>query len=424
MPRKKGGALRELLIDKPAAKKEYDKYKKSKSAKIAAKASGLDLDDFEEREEFEDAFDLVSESAKLSSSISKLETQTKEDRVKDVQADTDLAAGKVVRNIVSDAVGAAGNTLSSVVSEEDLNKGISDANSMEELASNIDSSVNRLGEGQKAFLDEDGKVQLTLSPVKLKELEDKAAREATATATAQAKSAALKETGKIGRDYLRVSTVLDRTMDSAFKFNTEQLDKFGTKPGQYLGLVDKLTPDQWNKYKAGWIGAGREGAATMGRFLIPGARGINMTVVFAKSTAEIGNTVEGNAFNLSNSMGNTFGTALANNIMTLDNNGKPVHIQDVTIDKATGLPLSRLPIAQRIRAVNDLTTEHVNLTEKHYLTQAFLRDPRILQNKTIVKLTEEAPEYKSWSAVDTAVDTGEIPPGTLVKVNGEIGAAR
>ena len=231
------------------------------------------------------------------------------------------------------------------------------------------------------------------------------------------------------RDYYRVNATLDRGMDSAYKHGIRQLEITNTKPGEYLGIVDLVTPQQVNEYKAGWVGAGREGAATVGRFLIPGMRGLSATEIFSKSGAEIGNTIESNSFNVANSMGNAFSTALSNNIAVIDDRkdsvtyGKLVPIQTLAIDPNTGKPVQNLGTVQKQRAINDLSARHVVEQERHYLTQALKRDSRLLQKKTRVKLAEQAPNFNSEQAIINAVDSGRIMKGTLVKVNGKLAYA-
>ena len=238
------------------------------------------------------------------------------------------------------------------------------------------------------------------------------------------------------RDYLRVNATSDTSFDAVFEYNIEQWDKFGLKPGQYLGVPDKMLPKQWNTYKAAAEGAGIESSATTGRFLIPGARGVSLTTTFAKSASEIGNTVEGNAANTAFTKGNLFAGALSANIMDIDHDGNPIPMQDATfvlgterIDpetgRVTGKKLSELPLNERIIAINAIKQKFVREQERHYLTQAFIRQPELLQNETVVKLTKNAPVFETAADVLEAVRTRKVMPGTLVKLrNGDLGVAR
>jgi len=279
-----------------------------------------------------------------------------------------------------------------------------------------------LGPEQKLFLNKDVKLQATVSDIERTEIE----KEEQAKAKIAAGTEGRKEALKTSKDYLRVTSTLDTTMDTAFKFAERQYEIFKTKPGAALGFIDKLTPDQYNEYKAGWVASGREAAATVGRFLIPGARGANLTYIFAKSAAEIGNTIEGNAFNVAASMGNAFSTNLSMNAAVSTEDGKIVNLQDITIDKRTGKPLSQLPVQEKARAINELKAEHIKQLERHYITQAYIRPngEKLLQKRTIVKLIENAPRFDSPEDVALAVNSYTIMPGTLVKVKGKLGIAR
>lgn len=230
---------------------------------------------------------------------------------------------------------------------------------------------------------------------------------------------------QLERDYLRVQSVVDTTMDGMFDFGEEQLEKVGTTPGAYLGIIDKMTPKQWNRYKAAVEGSGREASGTVGRFLIPGARGASLTTIFAKSTAEVGNTIEGNASNIAFTKGNLLAAAISTNIMDIDSEGKIRPIQDIIIDPVTGKKMSELPNKDKVRVMNEMKHKFIRETERHIETQAFLRNPKLLQNSTIVNLTKNAPVFNSPDDVKKAVRSGIIMPGTLVKLKtGDLGVAR
>ena len=184
---------------------------------------------------------------------------------------------------------------------------------------------------------------------------------------------------KAERGVLRASIASNTAFDEVVRFNRVQFKKFGVRPGDFLGLFDKLTPKQLNEHKAAAVGAGREAAATVGMQIIPAARAVRMVDIFAKSSAEIGNTIEGNANNVGASMGNAFGNALAANILIPMADGTNQKIQDVTIDKQTGRSLSQLPFAERLRAFNDITQDFRNKVASNYILNIFERDPELLQ---------------------------------------------
>lgn len=201
-----------------------------------------------------------------------------------------------------------------------------------------------------------------------------AQKAAGAAATQGAKAAQKAEVG-----VLRASIASDTAFNEVVRFNRVQFDKFGVRPGDFLGLFDKFTPEQINEFKAAAVGAGREAAATVGMQIIPAARAVRMVDIFAKSSAKVGLTIEGNANNVGASMGNAFGNALAANISIPMQDGTDKKIQDVTIDKKTGLPLSQLNFSERLRAFTDITQDFRNKTASNYILNIFERDPELLQ---------------------------------------------
>jgi hypothetical protein len=196
--------------------------------------------------------------------------------------------------------------------------------------------------------------------------------------------------GKAGelaeRDFLRASAAVDTAFDQVLAFDEEQFTKYGVKPGDYLGLFAKLTPSQKNQFKAAAVGAGRESAALIARQIIPGVRAANITKIFAKSSAEIGNTQEGNAANVSASMGNAFANAISANIDVVTENGKKVRIQDVTIDPKTGKTLSQLPYEEKSRAINDIKRKFAEDSRQDYINRVYKRNPSLLKPETVARI--------------------------------------
>lgn len=203
----------------------------------------------------------------------------------------------------------------------------------------------------------------------------------------QVKSQAQKAADLAERDFRRASAAVDTAFDQVLSFDELNFNKYGVKPGDYLGLFAKLQPQQLNAYKAAAVGAGKESAALIARQIIPGVRGANITNIFARSSAEIGNTQEGNAANVSASMGNAFANALSQNIKVYDENtGKEVNLLDVTIDKQTGKPLSKLSILDQARAINDLKREFAEKLNSDYIMRVYRKNQNLLQPETVNRI--------------------------------------
>ena len=225
-----------------------------------------------------------------------------------------------------------------------------------------------------------GEVQLGLQ-------EKKAA--AVISAEKETTSQKLKAQEKSGRDVQRAALATDTAMDEVVRFNEEQFRKFGVKPGDYFGLFDKMTPKQVNEFKAGAVGAGREASATVGMSIIPQARAVRMVEIFSKSSAEIGNTIEGNANNIASSMGNVFGRALTDNIPMETIDGKTVPIQSITPDPETGQMISEIiGFSERIDALIRVKRKFRDEVQRKYIIDVFKRNPDLLQEKTINELIE------------------------------------
>ena len=220
-----------------------------------------------------------------------------------------------------------------------------------------------------------------------------------------------------GRDVFRATSAIDTTFDAYLGFSDTQFQKFGLKPGQFLGLADKLTPSQWNEYKAGFKGASREAAALVARQLIPGVRAANITEIFAKSTAEIGNTSEGNARNVSLTMQNSFSNSLAQNIIVATEDGKSVPIQSITKDPKTGKIISSLLYKEKTEAINRLKRQYGEELNDYYLKRTFDKNPELLEKKTRNKLIKDAVKFKSEEEANSA----NLPPFTIVNIGGRIG---
>ena len=234
-----------------------------------------------------------------------------------------------------------------------------------------------------------------------------------------------KHAQEMGRDYLRATGALDTTYDYVFKFNQEQHEKFGVKPGQFFGLIDKMTPEQWNQYKTAAEASSKEAASLVGRLLIPAVRGAYITEIFAGSTATVGNTIEANATNLGETASNNLVAALSSNIMVVDDaTGKIVPIQTVTIDEKTGKPLSQLNLRDKTRAMNEIKRKQGEMTRQFHLTQAYDRNPELLDSETVKELVDGAPKFKNEDAVWEALKTGKVYYGALVNVDGQIGVLK
>ena len=186
-----------------------------------------------------------------------------------------------------------------------------------------------------------------------------------------------------GRDVIRASVALDTAWDTFIDFGSKQFDNLGLRPGQFLGLADKLTPSEYNEYKDAFMGAGKESAALVARQIIPGVRAANITEIFSKSTAQLGKTTEANANNTAASMGNAWGNAIAQNITVVTEDGNKAKMQDITIDEKTGKPISQLPFGEKLEAVNRAKRKFQDDLEERQLSEVYKRDPRLLKPETI-----------------------------------------
>jgi hypothetical protein len=236
-------------------------------------------------------------------------------------------------------------------------------------------------------------------------------------AQSQAQAQKMKMAEQTSRDYFRTQGALDTTFDAALNFSDVQYKKFGLKPGDFLGLADKLTPTQWNEFKDAYEGSSREAAALVARLIIPQSRAIQMVEVFAKSVSKVGSTMEANAQNLAYSMQNGFSNAIANNMVVVDENGQSVNINDTIIDKKTGKPLSQLGTVDKTRAINQIKREFGDNLSTFYLTQAYVKNPKLLKKETIADLKRKAPKFKTIEEVEAS----DVLPGFPVVVNGKLG---
>ncbi|MCP3681326.1 MAG: hypothetical protein GY861_01425 [bacterium] len=241
--------------------------------------------------------------------------------------------------------------------------------------------------GQGGQIDD---IKLRYSPLegtaakKLVGLDPKSIAELEVAKQAQAQGAKAGELAE--RDVIRASAAIDTSWDTAIDFGSQQFDNLGLRPGQFLGIVDKLTPSEYNDYKDAFIGAGKESASLIARQLIPGVRAANITEIFSKSTAQLGATMEANAANISASMGNAWGNALAQNIEVVTEDGNKARIQDITIDEETGKPISQLPFGDKLDAVNRAKRKFQDDLQKKSIDEVYKRDPRLLKPETIKKL--------------------------------------
>jgi hypothetical protein len=217
------------------------------------------------------------------------------------------------------------------------------------------------------------------------------------------------------RNFLTAQSAADTNLDAFFDFANKQQELFGTKPGAFLGILDKMTFKQKNEYKAAFEGSSRESAAIVGRQLIPGARGLSMTRIFEKSTAEIGGTAESNINNIARTMENSFGNALSSNINDIDVEGNEVKIQDAIIDSKTGKSLSKLSIAERGRAINRLKKVFREGIIERYQNAAYASNPNMLSSKTIDEILARSPRFNNEEEVEAA----NLPDGTPVLVGGQ-----
>jgi len=101
----------------------------------------------------------------------------------------------------------------------------------------------------------------------------------------EVKSQEAKDRSDVRKALERSITTTGTAQDAVTRFDKENFDLYGVKPGDYFGLFAKLQPKQTNRYKAAAKGAGREAAATVGIGIIPAARAVRMVELFAESTA-------------------------------------------------------------------------------------------------------------------------------------------
>ena len=191
---------------------------------------------------------------------------------------------------------------------------------------------------------------------------------------------------KTTRDTLRAELVSDTAFQEVAKADQQVFDKFGLKPGSYFGLFAKLVPKQIVDNKAAALGAGREAAATVGMSIIPAARAVRMVNIFAKSSAEFGNTIEGNAANVAASLGNTFARQLSDNINMDVKGGGEKPIQEITQDPLTGKYLSELYGDERKSAMKRVKNLFIEETEKEYIMQTFYNNPDLLKEETVEEI--------------------------------------
>lgn len=228
----------------------------------------------------------------------------------------------------------------------------------------------------------------------------------------ESKAAALGE-----RDYLRVSSTADTNLQQFYGFANEQLNNLGVRAGDLLGAIDKLTPRQLNSFKEAFGSSSKEASATVARALIPNMRAIQGAIMFKGSTANIGSTLAGSINNVAGTMGNAFGSALSNNIVDVDESGNKVSIQDIAIDQKTGKPLSKLPVSEKVRAINDLKKDFVRQYKLLQYAEAFKVNPKLLTSKELKDFKEAFPSDLRFDSVKDA-EKADIPKGTMVVING------
>ena len=185
------------------------------------------------------------------------------------------------------------------------------------------------------------------------------------------------------------ATAGDTAFDTMLNFHEVQLEKFKTKPGEAFGLIDKMTPKQLNSYKAAAEGAGVEAAALVGRSLIPQVRAVAITKIFRESTAEIGNTIEGNAANIAASQRNSLAQAMNQNASVQSEGGEMVNINDLIVDEKTGKKMSELSFEDAVRAKRDFLRKWEKEVNDRYIMQAHKRNPKLLQESTLKKLNKK-----------------------------------
>lgn len=237
------------------------------------------------------------------------------------------------------------------------------------------------------------------------------------TTAGQVEAQAGKAGELMGRQAERAAAATGTAMETMFDFGERQLELTGTKPGDFLGIVDRLTPSQANEFKNAFEGAATESASLTARQLIPGVRAANITKIFEGSTAQLGKTVESNAANVSASMQNAFTGTLTENTLVEDENGNKVRIQDVTLDPETGKPLSELGFEQKTKAINRLGKEFKDRNRLSWLKEAFKRNPELLRDRSKREIFNTAPKFDT---VEELEQSG-LQPGEIVVVGGQIG---
>lgn len=243
------------------------------------------------------------------------------------------------------------------------------------------------------------------------------AQEGKIGAENQAQAQGMKMAEQTSRDYYRTTGALDTTFDAALQFSDEQYKKWGLKPGDFLGLADRLTPSQLNEFKDAYTGSTREAAALVARLIIPQSRAIQMVDVFSKSVSKIGSTMEANAQNIAFSMQNGLSNAIANNMTVTDDNGQKVNIQDTLIDKRTGKALSQLGAEDKRRAINEMKRDFGQELSTFYLAQAYVKNPKLLQKKSIAELRSKAVKFNNIEEMEKS----NVKPGFPVLINGRLG---
>jgi hypothetical protein len=175
-----------------------------------------------------------------------------------------------------------------------------------------------------------------------------------------------------------------------------------------------------NQFKEAYEGSAREASALVARNLIPGVRGVNITEVFQKSVAQPGSTMEGSANNISYTMQNNFAAAIANDMQVIDEKtGKKISIQEVIIDEKTGKKMSELSIDEKKKALDRIKRKFGEELRMFYLGQAYVRNPKLLQRKTVEEIKSKARKFNSVEELEQA----GVEPGTVVNINGRLGVS-
>ena len=255
------------------------------------------------------------------------------------------------------------------------------ASAVDSTGANIIARANQPGGLEALQKEYTGGVKATAggASVEVPASEEIIKKESMAKGAGEAAGQEAKAAELAGRDALRANAAADTAFDAALAYGEKQMESFGTRPGELFGWIDKATPSQFNEFKDAFQGATREGASLIARQLIPGVRAANITKIFEKSLSSIGKTMESNSYNHGYSLANTFANALGQNIRVATEDGKEAPIQDVTIDKKTGRPLSQLGFQERSRAINDLKREFGNQVSQDLLERTYKRNPALLQ---------------------------------------------